>query len=897
MKAVLHNLPPAPYKKFFGRSKDIQNIYEAIVKGQTYIASIDGVGGIGKSALAYYFCQEMIVDKTIYYDDADKVIKQKSVLYRGESDKPAENLFEYVVWVTAKDSVFDSFSVDNQKIKVENKFLGVETLFDSLLEVTDFPKEGMSFEQKKEFFEEVVKSESILFILDNLENIADDDFFKYVKDGFNQFAKLNPKELKILTTSRKRKKIIDNPIDIEGLSTPEAVEMLKYLAANNPNKEVTDILNADHGNNVRLVEKLGRIPLMIEFAVGRMSNGKSRGDIDAELMGYPSLSDARSTDERKRIMADIIDFQFSNMYEDLTEKQKQVFKTIVILQKNRYKNEEPPSFDKLMIITDFSRDELEEILNTLLDNKLITETNNQQYATYPMANNLAMQVYPDMDNLEAAVMARANEIKDSADKVDLFLNSVNADIGIRDYEAAEKKLLSAIDIFHDDHRLYHALADLDLKRGRKPSAHNNFNKASSFDPSNSKIWHDWIMMYFNTKQYPTAVKIARDAIKQTKHEVSIVNLLMEIYSAEEKETEWRKVVDDAKKIYLAKNRSKDDPAELIKLLRNWKSIEFKRYKNSQPNNYLEASDQLIIAIDDPYIKLELLQEELDVAQKSGNKKRLQRIHEKITTCKNQIFTVPLKERRSKIRHFIEKLQTENAKKEAQQIFRWITHPNLTEEQHAWIIDTFFDFFSLLEKEEKFDEIIQSYDQNFTFCKYEPELEKIYSRAKNELAEVEKKKMAAKIFLNIQDAEIYLRKIIMFEFGFDDNRMMAYIKTMPSINNNKTNVDALTSWGNIRNKSQAKKNPLIHFSTFHELKTIYKSILPSLTKKLKSKTNRDTSIETVLEKISQILDRYIHEERNLMAHALLMSRTISQLNEVMVDADRVKRYTYEINSYL
>ena len=49
---IEHNLPPQPYKKFFGRQYSIDKIMETLIKGGTFIASIDGVGGIGKTALA-----------------------------------------------------------------------------------------------------------------------------------------------------------------------------------------------------------------------------------------------------------------------------------------------------------------------------------------------------------------------------------------------------------------------------------------------------------------------------------------------------------------------------------------------------------------------------------------------------------------------------------------------------------------------------------------------------------------------------------------------------------------------------------------------------------------------------------------------------------------------------
>ncbi len=62
---MLHNLPNQPYKKFFGRTDAINKINDELIEGGTYIASIDGVGGIGKTALTYYFCKEILVKNDI----------------------------------------------------------------------------------------------------------------------------------------------------------------------------------------------------------------------------------------------------------------------------------------------------------------------------------------------------------------------------------------------------------------------------------------------------------------------------------------------------------------------------------------------------------------------------------------------------------------------------------------------------------------------------------------------------------------------------------------------------------------------------------------------------------------------------------------------------------------
>lgn len=150
-----HNLPSQPYKKFFGREKDINNISKVLIEGGTFIASIDGVGGIGKTALAYYFCKEVLLPK---YE------------------------FDYIIWLTAKDTVFDPFSNEFMIKKVRSDFKGIEELIDTTLSVVNFEKFiNKPLEEKKKFVEnQVYKTEKIFIVLDNLESIEDEQFFYYI---------------------------------------------------------------------------------------------------------------------------------------------------------------------------------------------------------------------------------------------------------------------------------------------------------------------------------------------------------------------------------------------------------------------------------------------------------------------------------------------------------------------------------------------------------------------------------------------------------------------------------------------------------------------------------------------------------------------------------------------
>ena len=50
-EGILHNLPRREYTKLIGREKEFQKVIDGLT-GRPYLISIDGLGGIGKSALA-----------------------------------------------------------------------------------------------------------------------------------------------------------------------------------------------------------------------------------------------------------------------------------------------------------------------------------------------------------------------------------------------------------------------------------------------------------------------------------------------------------------------------------------------------------------------------------------------------------------------------------------------------------------------------------------------------------------------------------------------------------------------------------------------------------------------------------------------------------------------------
>ncbi|MBN1968800.1 MAG: hypothetical protein JW870_05500 [Candidatus Delongbacteria bacterium] len=415
MKKVVHNLPDPPYTKFFGRQNSISSIIENLLEGNTYIVSIDGVGGIGKTALAYHFCQNYLIEN---------------------------ETFEYLIWLTAKETVFDAFSDEKQIKEVKNEFKGISTLIDTTLETLKCQDLlDADFETKKMFFEDIITNNSIFFVFDNLENVNDNTFFEYITKDFNKIANKN-RRLKVLTTSRKRKKIIDFPIEIEGLNTEDALSMLKYLADKQELREITN-QPGDH-TNIKLIEKVGRIPLGIEFIIGQMALGKSKGQIFQELEGYPSVDQAKSQEEKKKRLSDIILFSFKDMYETLSEDQRFIFMVIAALQRNKKKDDIDISFELLMSITKINSQKLNDALDVLINNKLISEKGDNNYYVSQMAINFSRQFYSDFEKVEDKVIGIKNEIaigsKGGFDSIDMFLEVIKKHVENSEYAEAENEL-------------------------------------------------------------------------------------------------------------------------------------------------------------------------------------------------------------------------------------------------------------------------------------------------------------------------------------------------------------------------------------------------------------------------------------------------------------------------
>lgn len=840
-----HNLPPQPYKKFFGREEAINNILETLIKGGTFIASIDGVGGIGKTALAYYFCKEILLP---------------------------QNEFNYLIWLTAKESVFDPFSRDLTIKPVRSNFRGIEELIDTVLSVIEFEELiNNPMEEKKKFVEdEVFKSEKTFLVLDNLESIEDEEFFNYITRDFNKFARQN-RFLKVLTTSRKRKKIADFPIEIGGLAVDDALKMLKYLASEHG---IKDILNATDHDNIKLIEKVGCIPLGIEFIVGQMSLGKSRGQIYSELQGYPSLEGVKDESEKRKRLSDIILFSFKNMYETLTDEQQNVFKIITALVRNKLKTDPPISLELLMSITDYKKRDLENYLDVLIDNNLIVIQNNE-YTISQMGINFVKQYYEDFEKIEDEVIEKKNKIIKPGgkvlDKVDLFINSTRELIDANKFEEAETKLLNALDVM-SDHRIYFELAKVQRILNKFIKAEDNFRMATELNPKDVRIWFEWINMEDNRGRYNIALQLTEKALEKTNNDVSILIQRLNILKFRRNLDILRQEVKHYLEIYEKEQRQE----EVLRLLRNWKNIEYNLIKETptKPLFYFKAVEALIEKEIDIEVKIQLANEALKVARKTNKKEEEEKFLIIIKNMtKKAIEDIPT--RVKELNKLFNSKDYERAKKEARKILALI-HED--EKYIEYSRNALRVLLQILSSEKDYDRVILTFEDYQNIAYTDRNCIDIYEKAKKEKKKKENQKIISEIMLNIQECESELRDLIMWSLDYEEERLLELVK-------NKGKEEWISQWQTTRNKSLKNDEMLIHYSDLSHLRSILAWIRPEIVNKIED-NSKSYEVKEVLKKIVAYLETYISPERQESFHSRLQLYEIEDLNKFLVDTKRI-----------
>lgn len=233
---IYHNLPQPDYGHFIGREAELAQVFRILrpyPDSQMHLVTIDGLGGIGKTALALEVAHR-------YLRDADQF--------------PVRERFEAIVWTSAKQTVLRAQgSVRRQQVlrNLDDIFAAIAVA----LEREDITR-ARSAEQAEVVRNALIQQRTLL-IVDNLETVDDEAVINFLLEL--------PAPTKAIVTTRHRIDVA-YPVRLVGMPWEEAQPL---IALEIEKKGVA--LRAEEVR--RLYERTGGVPLAIVWSIAQMGFG------------------------------------------------------------------------------------------------------------------------------------------------------------------------------------------------------------------------------------------------------------------------------------------------------------------------------------------------------------------------------------------------------------------------------------------------------------------------------------------------------------------------------------------------------------------------------------------------------------------------------------------------
>lgn len=233
---VLHNLPQPDYGTFIGREQQIEQIKRILrpyPHSQHALVTIDGIGGIGKSALAL--------------DVAHSYLRQVNQI-------PFAERFDAIVWISAKETILTAEGIQNRP----HAFSALRDLYSAIASVLGneaIPRARP--EEQHEVVRKALSQQRTLLVIDNLETVDDETVLTFLREL--------PAPTKAIITSRHRLDVAF-PIRVVGMSLEESHSLI--------NQECQKKQVALEGRQIqRLYDHTGGVPLAIVWSIAQMGMG------------------------------------------------------------------------------------------------------------------------------------------------------------------------------------------------------------------------------------------------------------------------------------------------------------------------------------------------------------------------------------------------------------------------------------------------------------------------------------------------------------------------------------------------------------------------------------------------------------------------------------------------
>jgi LuxR family glucitol operon transcriptional activator len=249
LRTIPHRLARLEHTRLIGREKEMEQLQKLLSTDYAaYLITVDGIGGVGKTALAL------------------DVAYQSWRASTGEMVAPHIPTFEAIIFVSAKQQYLTPHGI-LQSTQVHRTLRKIFQEVTVTLERHDI--RAALPQDQADLVRQILGRQRTLLIVDNLETMED-------KQEILTFLYQLPPTVKVVVTTRERSMFA--PIRLEQLEEEAAQELIEQQAEEKQVKLHT-------GEAHMLYERIGGIPAALVYAVGQRADGYT---LETVLRNIPS---------------------------------------------------------------------------------------------------------------------------------------------------------------------------------------------------------------------------------------------------------------------------------------------------------------------------------------------------------------------------------------------------------------------------------------------------------------------------------------------------------------------------------------------------------------------------------------------------------------------------------
>ena len=473
------NLPRPDYTTFFGRDFERKDILDHLNHPRAWITMIDGIGGVGKTALALN-CAEHVRDASL----------------KGESD------FEYIIWASAKTDKLTPSGI----YQVEPTFTDLSSLARTVLSITGF--EDDETENAVTLAKDILSAAKVLLVLDNLETVTDPELYEFLQEI--------PSPSKVLATTRTRIEGSHKNLRLNVLPHEDALEMIRQLASELDSTELVSVSNKVLAG---LIERVGGIPLALRLAAGRIATG----------LPLASFLDKLETGDAQ---TDLLEFCFSESWSSLEDESQATLIAIVVCSGE-------PSEVELRQVTGIPEMRLNDAIGTLIRRGFVNRVYDRNGETYrysllPLTADFVEQQstqYPvlvsQLRDSHSSYLVEKGRFEEALKQASYpafgsgtmpeaeRLSHILVESAFRayqegNYERAVSQLENA-QRYRDTAHLNHTWGVIERDEGAFGTARAKFRRSVQLDRSRLPTWRSWGRMEQRLQNWREAINCYREA--------------------------------------------------------------------------------------------------------------------------------------------------------------------------------------------------------------------------------------------------------------------------------------------------------------------------------------------------------------------------------------------------